>query len=212
MATDITTLVHNTIDVSGEASSEDAIGALRQTVFANQASRELRIWHGDPPNMELISSTTSPDMTHLEHEIRQKEAQITELKQSLEAKDLEIARLSDQLNSQTDTPENRTAIKRARENRGTPHKNFRIPILRLLYKHEGSLPDFTKRVQDDPAILEMELLTADLELFQNKKPRWMTNIGNQAGDMQKEGLLKKRSHGVWALTDFGMEEARKLTG
>lgn len=198
MPIEITDLVHGILDSSqDELSLTSAILALRERLEDNL---ELRVWLGDLHEI-------------LERESKLKDSRIAELVQDMEAKDAEIARLTAELSLPDDKPETpddtRKIIKRAREQRGTPHKNFRIPLLRLLHAHGGSIPDFIKRVQTDPTILGMEFLSADLEIFNNKKPRWVTNIGNQAGDMQKEGLLNKRSHGVWSLTEKGMREAEQ---
>lgn len=92
--------------------------------------------------------------------------------------------------------------------RGTPHSDFRKPILRIIFDRGGKMPSFTKIIKSNPDLLGLRFSSPDLELTKSGMPKWLVNLGNEANVMIQQGLLV-RDKGVWELTEKGMTESRK---
>lgn len=92
--------------------------------------------------------------------------------------------------------------------RGTPHSDFRKPILRIIFDRGGKMPSFTKIIKSNPDLLGLRFSSPDLELTKSGMPKWLVNLGNEANVMIQQGLLV-RNKGVWELTEKGMTESRK---
>jgi len=90
-----------------------------------------------------------------------------------------------------------------------PQKEFRQPLLEVIYEVGGSA-----RTEDLRSLLKQRmgprLLPGDLVRVSSGDERWWNAICWERNDLVKEGYLRNNSpRGVWELSDTGLESAEK---
>jgi hypothetical protein len=98
--------------------------------------------------------------------------------------------------------------KKMRQEEITPISSYHLPILRALYElgGNGKTSIVLSRVEE---LMKGQLNEVDLQLTSNDLPRWKRNAQNARLNMVGNGLINKKPHGIWELTQKGMSAAKQ---
>ena len=93
--------------------------------------------------------------------------------------------------------------------RKTPQQAFRVPLLRLLKRHDGEMHRAQALKELEGAMTD-QLTDFDKADINSGTVRWEKSAEWEVRAMREQGLLKpvlETSRGIWALSDKGLEAA-----